>query len=89
MSKLPYVTEPHPLTGLNNGKLGTWLFLASEVMLFGALFSAYIMLWVGNSSTWPWGPEILNVPLATFNTMVLITSSVTMVMSFASLKTKN
>ena len=34
-------------TGLNNGKIGIWLFLASEVMLFGALFATYIMLRVG------------------------------------------
>ena len=33
-----------PDTGLYNAKLGIWLFLASEVMLFGALFSSYILL---------------------------------------------
>ena len=37
------------------------------------------------SPGWPHGYEILNVPLATFNTIVLITSSVTMVMAWASL----
>ena len=36
-----------PDTGLYNAKLGIWLFLASEVMLFGGLFSAYIFLRVG------------------------------------------
>jgi cytochrome c oxidase subunit 3 len=42
--------EPRPDTGLTNGKLGIWLFLASEVMLFGALFSTYILLRVGATS---------------------------------------
>ncbi len=79
--------EPHPITGMYNGKFGIWLFLASEVMLFGALFSTYVLLRVGaEPGTWPRGDSILNVPLATFNTIVLITSSVTMVMSWASVK---
>ncbi|MCH8149024.1 MAG: heme-copper oxidase subunit III, partial [Planctomycetes bacterium] len=38
---IPHAVKAHPVTGLNNGKLGIWLFLASEVMLFGALFSTY------------------------------------------------
>ena len=38
--RTPSKTGPTP--GLTNGKLGIWLFLASEVMLFGALFSTYI-----------------------------------------------
>ncbi|MEZ6074606.1 MAG: hypothetical protein R3C56_02710 [Pirellulaceae bacterium] len=36
--KIPYTTEIREDTGLYNGKVGMWLFLASEVMLFGALF---------------------------------------------------
>ena len=34
-SAIPYTVEARPDTGLNNVKLGIWLFLASEVMLFG------------------------------------------------------
>lgn len=85
---IPYDMEPHPITGMYNGKFGIWLFLASEVMLFGALFSSYVLLRVGApEGTWPHhGAEILNVKLATFNTMVLIGSSVTMVFSWAELK---
>ncbi len=88
---IPYRTEPHPLTGVTSGKLGIWLFLASEVMLFGALFSSYVLLRVGaGDATWPSGVEAgLNVPIGTFNTLVLITSSITMVMSWASLKMGN
>lgn len=82
--EIPYTVEVRPDTGLTNGKIGIWLFLASEVMLFGALFASYIMLRVG-SVDWPAGAELLNVPLAMLNTIVLITSSVTMVMAWASL----
>lgn len=83
-----YISKPHPVTGITNSKLGVWCFLASEIMLFGGLFSAYIFLRTGVTD-WPHGHELLNVPLATLNTLILITSSVTMVMSWASLEMKN
>ncbi len=94
---IPYTVTPRPDTGVNNAKLGVWLFLASEVMLFGGLFASYIFLRVG-APEWPgtvggeevaYAMEVLNVPLATINTMVLIGSSVTMVMAWASLVRKN
>ena len=84
---IPYTVEIRPDTGLNNVKIGIWLFLASEVMLFGALFAAYILLRVG-AAEWPHGAHYLNIPLATVNTLVLISSSVTMVMAWASLLRK-
>jgi cytochrome c oxidase subunit III len=104
--QIPYTVEERPDTGLYNGKLGVWLFLASEVMLFGALFSSYILLRTGDPGfmTVPaelahhlgghaargvlrW-PDELNVPLAFINTLVLIFSSVTIVMSWVSLRLK-
>ncbi len=82
--EIPYTVEVRPDTGLNNAKLGIWLFLASEVMLFGALFAAYILLRTG-AAEWPTGrSQGLSIPLATLNTVVLIVSSVTMVMAWAS-----
>ena len=83
---IPYTVTERPDTGLTNGKLGIWLFLASEVMLFGALFSTYIILRTG-APEWPHGE--LNVMLGAVNTVILITSSVTMVMAWASLKLKD
>jgi cytochrome c oxidase subunit III len=80
---IPYTVEERPDTGLTNGKLGIWFFLASEVMLFGALFSTYIILRTG-AVYWP--QHDLSVPLGAINTVILITSSVTMVMAWASLK---
>ncbi len=89
---LPYTVEPHPVTGLYSGKFGTWLFLASEVMLFGGLFSSYVLLRVGApEGTWPHGHEEthLSVGVGMVNTLILIISSVTMVMAWAALKMKN
>ena len=85
MELIPYITEPREDTGLTNGKIGIWLFLASEVMLFGAFFATYIVMRLG-SVTWPHGWEAQNVPMGTINTLVLISSSVTMVMAWASLE---
>ena len=53
---IPYTVEIRPDTGLTNGKIGIWLFLASEVMLFGALFASYILIRTGNPS-WPQPPN--------------------------------
>ena len=83
--EIPYIVEERPDTGLTNVKLGIWLFLASEVMLFGGLFSTYILLRI-NAVDWPFGADILSVPIGTFNTLVLISSSVTMVFCYAALK---
>lgn len=85
--EIPYTVKPRPDTGLYNSKVGIWLFLASEVMLFGALFSTYILLRVGApEGTWPKPQTMLNVPIGTLNTCVLIMSSVTVVLAWASLK---
>jgi len=82
---IPYTVHAREDTGLYNAKVGIWLFLASEVMLFGALFSSYILLRVGAApGTWPHG--WLHIPIGTLNTLVLITSSVTVVLAWASLK---
>ncbi len=69
-------------TGIPNGKLGMWIFLASEVMFFTGLIGAYIVLRLSNPH-WP-GPEgQLSVPMGTMNTLFLIASSVTIVLALA------
>jgi cytochrome c oxidase subunit 3 len=86
--EIPFTSKPRPDTGIYNAKVGIWLFLASEVMLFGALFSSYILLRVGApDGTWVHG--LLNIPIGTFNTFVLITSSVTVVLGWAALQVGN
>ena len=86
MIEIPYNVKPREETGLFNAKLGIWLFLASEIMLFGGLFSAYILLRVGSPVWPPSGETHLNIPLATLNTFNLILSSWTIVKSWVALK---
>lgn len=68
---VPYTTERRADTGVTNVTLGMWLFIASEVMLFGALFSAYALLSM-SAPSWPSGRDILSLPLGVTNTMVLM-----------------
>lgn len=84
---IPYTVTARPDTGLYNAKVGIWLFLASEVMLFGGLFSSYIFLRVGADYHWP--VHELNVLMGFINTLVLIFSSVTVLLAWANLKLRN
>lgn len=70
---IPYTVEPRPDTGVNNVRLGVWLFLASEVMLFGGLFSAYFTLRAGSIE--PWAPLREHIAPAMLNTMLLLGGS--------------
>jgi cytochrome c oxidase subunit 3 len=83
--EIPYTLTARPDTGLYNGKLGIWLFLASEVMLFGAIFTAYLFVRLGaEDGTWP--DHVQNIPLGLTNTIILIISSITMVWAWVALK---
>jgi heme/copper-type cytochrome/quinol oxidase subunit 3 len=84
---IPYVVTPRKDTGLFNSKIAIWLFLASEVMLFGGFFSAYVFLRIG--ADYPWPERTLPVLPGLINTFVLIGSSVTVVFAWASLKMRN
>lgn len=76
-------------TGIPNGKLGMWVFLASEVMFFTGLIAAYIILRMSNAANWA-GPEgHLSVGLGTLNTLILICSSTTIVLALAADAQKN
>jgi len=60
------------------GKLGMWLFLATEVLLFGGLFVLYAV-WRGNHpEMFKFGSQFLDTKLGAINTAVLILSSLTM-----------
>jgi len=83
--EIPYNIEARPDTGLYNAKVGIWLFLASEVMLFGCLFSSYVLLRVGaEPGYWPHG--WLNVTLGTVNTIILALSAITTLLAWAACK---
>lgn len=68
--------------GIENRKLGMWLFLVSEVMFFTGLIGAYIVLRQATPD-WPPPSSILNIPLTGLNTFLLICSSATLVIGYS------
>lgn len=72
-------------TGVESRKLAIWIFLASEVIFFSGLIGGSILLRV-QASTWAEPGEVLNVPLTSLNTFLLIVSSVTVVKALESLQ---
>jgi len=89
--EIPYEVTARRDTGLWNAKIGIWLFLASEVMLFGGLFSGYVFLRIGiiEGVDNPWPTHVQNVWLGFTNTLVLIASSVFVVFSWVALKERS
>lgn len=84
LDEIPYIVNPRKDTGLFNSKIAIWLFLASEVMLFGGLFSGYIFLRI--YADFPWPERTLPIVPGLLNTFILILSSVTVVFAWAALK---
>ena len=75
-SPIPWTFEPRPDSRTTNVRLGIWLFLASESMLFGSLFSAYVLLRTGSSS-WADPRQWLSLPVLMLLTASLVVASVT------------
>lgn len=67
-------------TGLNSWKVGFWAFMGSECLFFGTLISTY-MVYKGQSIVEPFTQEILDIPLTTISTFVLLMSSLAMVLA--------
>jgi cytochrome c oxidase subunit III len=68
---IPYTATRRADTGVTNVTMGIWLFLASEVMLFGAVFSSYALLRVA-APQWPSGGDVLSLLPGSANTVVLM-----------------
>jgi cytochrome c oxidase subunit III len=83
--EIPYASRPRPDTGVTNASLGMWLFIASEIMLFGSLFSSYALLRTG-AAAWPDQRATLNVAIASVNTGLLVLSSAAITWAAAALR---
>ena len=76
----------HTSTGLSNEKLGMWLFLGSECLLFGSLISTYL-LFKGQSQPGTIGPvDVFDIPYTSVSSFVLLMSSLTMVLALAAIQ---
>jgi cytochrome c oxidase subunit 3 len=68
-------------------KLGMWLFLLSEILLFGGMFVLYSAYRYKNPADFHHASEELDVMLGTLNTVILLTSSLTMAISISAIQT--
>ena len=69
-----------------SAKLGMWLFLLTEILLFGGLFAAYTVFRVWNPEMFINAHKHLDIYMGTINTVVLITSSLTMALAIRSIQ---
>jgi cytochrome c oxidase subunit 3 len=69
-----------------SSKLGMWIFLLTEVLLFGGLFVAYTIFRMLNPEMFYSAHKHLDISLGTLNTLVLITSSLTMALAIRSIQ---
>ena len=92
--------HPPTSTGLDNRKIAIWAFIGSECMLFASLISTYL-IYKGRSVVGPFPHEacnppmcatalkpILNIPVTSFSTFVLLMSSLAMVLALAAVENK-
>jgi cytochrome c oxidase subunit 3 len=80
-------SEHHdPAVAFEAAKLGVWTFLATEVLLFGALFTAYTVFRLKYPGLFHAEHEKLNRVLGAVNTVVLITSSLTVALGIDAVK---
>lgn len=78
--------ETYPEAPTVPGKMGLWWFLASEVMIFGGLIGCYILFRMASGGSWTSMAEHISTPIGSFNTLILLTSSLTMVKAFAAIE---
>ncbi|MEX0926226.1 MAG: cytochrome c oxidase subunit 3, partial [Dehalococcoidia bacterium] len=72
--------EHSTTTGLDNRKMLMWVFLGSDVMFFGAFIATYLV-YRDRSLVGPYPNTILDIPLTTLSTFVLLMSSLAMVLA--------
>ena len=78
MTTIQWSRSPRPDTGVTNGTLGLWLFLAAEVMFFGSLLSSYVLLRLGNGDLWASEGLQLGAMAGSWKAAVLVASSATL-----------
>jgi cytochrome c oxidase subunit III len=81
--------EAHRSSRVDPQTLGMLLFIISEIMVFGAFFTAYFFIRVVNANPWPAAGTELPKVVAGFNTAILLSSSITLHWALVSIKNNN
>jgi heme/copper-type cytochrome/quinol oxidase subunit 3 len=80
--------EEHRSTTIPDKKMAMWAFLASDCMFFGALIATYLV-YNGRSLVGPYPVDVLDIPLTTVSTFILLMSSFLMVLGLDALQRDN
>ena len=83
-----HAEEEYTSTGLNHRKLLMWVFLSSDCLFFGALIATY-MVYRGQSVVGPYPIDLIDIPVTTISTFVLLCSSFAMVQALAATNANN
>ncbi len=73
-------------TGISNTKLGIWLFLASECLLFGGLITTYLLYKVPVAGEGPAPKQVYDLGFTSVSSFLLLMSSLTMVLAVAAIE---
>ncbi len=85
-TKAHHISDPHQHKDAVGAKIGMWLFLFTELLLFGGLFLLYMAYRLQYTKDFVIGGQELNIILGTVNTIILLTSSLTMALSIAAIQ---
>ena len=88
MSQAAHDDHHYTSLGIDNRKLGMWLLIASECLLFGTLIGTY-MIYRGASVEGPNPEDILDIPITTISTFVLLMSSFSIVLALHNIQHGN
>lgn len=88
MEAQAHAAHPPTSTGLDTWKLGFWTFLGSETLFFGSFIATY-MIYAGRNVQGPLPHEVLDIPLTTISTFILLMSSLAMVLGLAGVQRGN
>lgn len=86
MSTAEHIVEHHIHRDDEGARLGMWLFLFTELLLFGGMFIAYSVYRFIHQAEFHLAAKELNTLFGTFNTIILLTSSLTMALSIAAIQ---
>ena len=88
MSQAAHDDHHHTSLGIDNRKLGMWLLIASECLLFGTLIGTY-MIYRAGSVEGPDPADVLDIPITTISTFVLLMSSFSIVLALHNIQHGN
>ena len=89
MSEIEQTAVPHVHRDDIGTRMGMWLFLFTELLLFGGMFFLYSVYRFTHQQDFHIAAKELNTLIGTFNTVILLTSSLTMALSIAAIQKRN